>query len=89
MAMTYTNQGSQRQTPPGHGLPAFIQSGESIHPGMLPAYFPPAYVWSNISCAVGATKLVYRSENTWLVILHDNSPSVPGGYVLEQVGLTS
>jgi hypothetical protein len=40
-----------------------------------------------ISCAVGATKLVYRSENVWFVIVH-KLQHFRKLSVLEQVDLT-
>ena len=49
-------------------LPVFIQWRDSIHPDSHPAYLPLVYVGFSISCAVRATKLVYRSENILLVI---------------------
>lgn len=56
----------------------------------LPTHLP--CMWSGKSYAVGATNLVYRSENTWFVILHEeqlsafqevNFPKVSGAYRLE------
>ena len=49
-------------------LPVFIQWRDSIHPDSHPAYLPLVYVGFSISCAVRATKHVYRSENILLVI---------------------
>lgn len=64
-------------------LSALVLSGVSIHPDMLPAYVPPAYVGPSTSCAAGETNLVYRSESMWLVILHEKQivPSIPGTYL--------
>jgi hypothetical protein len=45
-----------------------------LHPHMLPAYVPPVYVGPSPSCVVGATNLVYRSENTGLVIFCEQRP---------------
>ena len=49
-------------------LPVFIQWRDSIYPDSHPAYLPLVYVGFSISCAVRATKHVYRSENILLVI---------------------
>lgn len=49
--------------------------GARIHPDVPPAYILPAYWWSSNSCAVGASNLVYKSENKWLVILHEQLPA--------------
>lgn len=54
-------------------LSAFVQSGASIYPYVLPVYAHPANMWSSISCAVGATNCICRSKSTCLVILHNNS----------------
>jgi hypothetical protein len=51
--------------------PTFVQSVASIHPELLPDHISHTSVRSRTSCAIGATMLVYRSENTGLVILHE------------------
>lgn len=43
--------------------------GASIHPDV-----PHASKWSSSASAVRQPDLVYRSENTWLVILHEQQP---------------
>lgn len=60
-----------------------------MHPDfLLPDYISATYVRSSTPCAVGATKLVYRSENTGLVVLHKQPPAIQEVTVLGQVGLT-
>lgn len=62
----------------------------NIHPDIFPAYTSPTYKWSSTSCAVRVTKLVYRNENTWLVLLHEQQspqedicPWASGAYGVE------
>ena len=51
----------------------------SIHPDRFSAYDTPVVLQRILS--VGATKLVYRSESTWLVFIHEQPFSVPGIYL--------
>jgi hypothetical protein len=47
----------------------------------LPAYVPHTYRSSTTSGAAGTTNLVYRNENTWLIILceqHSRKLSILG-----------
>jgi hypothetical protein len=45
------------------------------------------WVIKHTSCAIKATKLIYRSENTWLVILHEQElPAFQKG--MPHMGLT-
>lgn len=62
MAMSYTGQVLKKTNPQGHILPAFVQSGASIHPALL-----PAYMWSSTSVTAGSTKLDWDKKTRELL----------------------
>lgn len=53
---------------------------------VLPSLVPTPYMLSSTSCAFGATNL--GSPNTWLVLLHEQTPALQEVTVLGLVGLT-
>lgn len=57
-----------------HSSPIHTIRGK-LHLAVLLAYTPPTCIWLSTFCAVGATKLVYRSKSMWLAILHEQQPS--------------